>query len=136
MRGAARFISARDQSGFTLLEVMAALAITGLSILLVLQLFSGGLVSAKASKDYTDSAFHVREKISELLSDEDLDEGINSGATEDGFEWTTEVSRYKTKLDEENPDLKILKITVKIRNPEGRKEFSLETLKTVLKQES
>lgn len=125
----------RDDLGFTLIEVMAALAITGIGILVVLQLFSGGLASAKASGDYSIAVFHAREKLSEESLKEDLEPGVKSGDTVDGYRWTVEVAEYEDEYFKDSPDIGIYRIIVKVRNPEGKKEFKLETLKTLQKKE-
>lgn len=126
----------RNDHGFTLLEVMAALAITGIGVLVVLQLFSGGLASAKASEDYSVAVLHAREKLSEVSLKDELVPGVKSGDTVDGYRWTVEVAEYESEYFKDSPDIGIYKIIVKVRNPEGKKEFKLETLKTLQKKEA
>lgn len=123
------------QSGFTLLEVMAALAIAGFGILLALQLFSGGLTSAKAARDYTTAVLRAEEKMNEalLLFDGAPEEGVRSGVAPDGYEWTVAVDRYDREAAYDRGII-VYKVAVKVRNPEGRKEYSLETLKVYRKE--
>lgn len=125
----------RHDLGFTLIEIMAALAITGIGILVVLQLFSGSLASAKASGDYSTAVFHAREKLSAESLKEDLEPGMRSGDTADGYRWTVEVAEYESEYFKDSPDIGIYRIIVKVKNPEGKKEFTIETLKTVQKKE-
>lgn len=134
-RPGARFMG-EAQSGFTLLEVMAALAIAGLGILMALQLFSGGLTSAKAARDYTTAVLHAEDKMNEtfLLSDGAPEEGVRSGVAPDGYEWTVAVEKYDAEAAAYDRDIIVYKVAVKVRNPEGRKEYSLETLKVYRKE--
>lgn len=132
-----KYVSAKENDrGFTLLEVMAALAITGIGVLVVLQLFSGGLVSAKVSGDYSMAVFHAREKLSEESLKDDLQPGMQSGETPDGYKWAVEVTEYENEFIKDSPEIGIYRIIVKITNPEGKKEFTLETLKTLRKKKT
>ena len=56
-----------SQKGFTLIETLVAVMILAISLVVVMQLFSGGLKSNKVSNDYLYGIFHAREKMEELL---------------------------------------------------------------------
>ncbi len=60
--------------GFTLLEVMVALAIMAIALVTVMQLFSGALRSAKVSYDYSLAIKGAKEKMVEALAVETLEE--------------------------------------------------------------
>jgi general secretion pathway protein I len=53
----------RGQGGFTLVEVVVAMAILGISLVVVIELFSGGLRLGRASEEYTVAAQLARQKI-------------------------------------------------------------------------
>ena len=55
------------QRGFTLLEIMVALAIMAVALVTVMQLFSGALRSAKTSYDYTLAVVGAKEKMDEAI---------------------------------------------------------------------
>jgi len=101
--------------GFTLIEVIVAMAILGISLALIMQLFSAGLKSAKASCDYTIAIVHAKDKMEELSATLDND----SGTFEDGFKWETEVQDYKQGDESE---YKLKKLVVKILWPEALKQ--------------
>ncbi|HBH61172.1 MAG TPA: hypothetical protein DDX85_05415 [Nitrospiraceae bacterium] len=101
--------------GFTLIEVVVAMAILGISLVLIMQLFSAGLKSAKASCDYTIAIVHAKDKMEELSVTVDND----SGTFEDGFKWETEVEDYK-QIDESGYMLK--KLIVRILWPDALKQ--------------
>jgi len=104
----------RDK-GFTLIEVIVSMAILGISLVLIMQLFSAGLKSAKASCDYTIAIVHAKDKMEELSATLDND----SGTFEDGFKWETDVQDYKQADDSE---YKLQKLVVKILWPEVLKQ--------------
>ena len=54
------------QSGFTLLEVLLAVMILGLSITAILFQFQVALRAGSSSKDNTQAVVHAREKLEEL----------------------------------------------------------------------
>lgn len=61
--------------------------ILSISLVVVMQLFSGGLKSNKISNDYSYGIFHAREKMEELLLTEELLPGSFSGDFDDGYQW-------------------------------------------------
>lgn len=119
------------EKGFTLLEVMAAVAILGIGIVMVIQLFSGGLGLAKSSDDYTRRVLLAKEKMNETLSSSKLAEGATSGVTEDGLAWYVKVSPYEMKNAGET-EAKVYKVIVSAEGQGTRKKtYTLTTLKTV-----
>ena len=105
----------RKGEGFTLIEVIVAMAILGISLVLIMQLFSAGLKSAKASCDYTIAIVHAKDKMEELSQTLAND----SGTFEDGFKWETEIQDYKAIDDSA---YKLNKLTVKILWPDALKQ--------------
>jgi general secretion pathway protein I len=101
----------KSQHGFTLIEVIVAMAILGITLVLVMQLFSGGLRASRASCDYTRAVVHAKDKMEEMM----LNPVQGSGEFEDGFMWETEVQEYKdTNVNYEENDYKLLLLKVKI----------------------
>jgi general secretion pathway protein I len=101
----------RRLSGFTLIEVMIAITILGISLVLVMQLFAGGLRAARTSCDYSRAVLHAKDKIEDLTSNPVQD----SGVFDDGFKWETEVEPYKEVKDD---PVKLLKIKVRVMWPD------------------
>ncbi len=115
-------------SGFTLLEVIIAIAIMGISIVLIMQLFSGGLRSGKTAADYTTAVIHAREKMEETL----INPSTSTGDFGDGYSWQAEAAPYSHG---EKEDSKLLKITVKVSWSEKNRAVELVTLKAASKEE-
>lgn len=106
---------------------MAAIAILGIGIVMVIQLFSGGLALVKSSGDYTRKVLVAREKMTETLLSGKLKEGRTTGMTEDGFGWAVEVSQHGKE-----PSATVFKVVVIAEETGARKKsLTLTTLKTV-----
>jgi general secretion pathway protein I len=84
-------VGIRGHKGFTLLETLVAISILAISLVVILQLFSGGLKSSKLSDEYTRGIFHAREKMDEILLAGALTEGVIGGEFDDGFRWKAEA---------------------------------------------
>jgi general secretion pathway protein I len=83
--------------GFTLIETLVAISILAISLVVLLQLFSGGLKSSKLSDDYTRGIFHAREKMDEILLAGELTAGVIDGQFDDGFRWRAEALQLDIK---------------------------------------
>lgn len=127
-----RFLPADTRSGFTLLEVMVALAILGMGIVMVIQLFSGGLGLVKTSDDYTRKVLLAREKMADTLLMEKLKEGLTMGVTDDGFSWAVEISPYDLEKNDGWANARVFRVVVRAEGPgAAKKSFTVTTLKSV-----
>ena len=89
-----------NRRGFTLIEVLVAFMILAISLVVVMQLFSGSLKAGALSADYFYGIFHARAKMEEILAQDKLIAGTRSGAFEDGYEWTAEVSHVPLETED------------------------------------
>lgn len=123
-------------AGFTLFEVLIAVAILGIAITMVLQLFSANLRSISASEDYVSAAATAEAKMREVLDDDQLSERSSSSeTTSSGYRTTVSVS--KTLEDRtENLPVVLLNITVTVYWTKGlgEKSLTLNTMKMVARQ--
>lgn len=124
-----------DSNGFTLLEVLVALAILGIAITVVLQLFSANLRSIAASEDYISAVTTAEARLRDILDDEELSEKSWSETTSDGYRMDVTVSDALTERTD-NLQVKALSIDLTIRWVKGVKENSinLKTMKLVEKK--
>jgi general secretion pathway protein I len=120
--------------GFTLIETLVAISILAISLVVILQLFSGGLKSSKLSDEYTRGIFHAREKMDEILLAGELTEGVISGEFDDGFKWRAEALHLDIKeaMDVKLP-FRAFNIKVDIIWDAGghEKHFAISALKLV-----
>ena len=115
--------------GFTLLEVLVAIALLGIAITVVLQLFSANLRAIAASEDYVSAIIKAEAKMRDVLDDQDISEKSWSETTDDGYR--IDVSIYDTVKDRtENLQVRLLEINLIIRWIKDTKERSL-TLKSM-----
>jgi general secretion pathway protein I len=132
-----------QNSGFTLLEVLIAVAILGTAIVVLLLQFSVALRAGSITQNVTVAVLHAREKIEELKMERELSESANSGTFADGYEWETQVIPYRHETIPEDEqlyeNLKVetyqLSSVVKWKDGERTKQVLLTTLKTVRKKE-
>ena len=124
----------KRSAGFTLLEVIVAIAILGIAIAVVLQLFSANLRAISVSGDYVAAATRAEVKMREILSDDKLSEKSFSEATQEGYRIDvsiTDVIKERT----EKLQVKLLEVDLTIHWIQGTKQksMSLRTLKVVEK---
>lgn len=109
---------------------MVALAIMGIGLLLVMELFGGALRSGRLSQDYTRALIYAKGQMEEVLLNPE--EGSDSGEFEDGYRWESEIKRLKT--DQTWETFKI-KVRVLFSGLSGEKRVELVTIKTIPSKE-
>ncbi|GAC1347963.1 MAG: hypothetical protein NVSMB18_34650 [Acetobacteraceae bacterium] len=75
----------RDEQGFTLLEIVIALAIASLALAALTQAVSGGLRATRVGADYQEALSRARSHLEQLGTD--LLAGERSGDDGGGFQW-------------------------------------------------
>ena len=126
-----------SNNGFTLIEILVAISILSISLVVIFQLFSGGLKSSRLSDEYTRGIFHAREKMGEILLSQDLSEGETGGEFSDSFRWKSLVERIESgEEDEEKLPFNMFNIKVDIIWDVGDREkhFQVSTMKMVEKK--
>lgn len=124
----------KRSAGFTLLEVIVAIAILGIAISVVLQLFSANLRAISVSGDYVAAATRAEVKMREILSDDKLSEKSFSEATQEGYRIDVSIIDV-LKERTENLRVKLLEVDLTIHWIQGTKQksMSLRTFKVVEK---
>ena len=79
--------------GFTLIEVVVAMAILSIGLVIIIELFGGGLRLGRVSEEYTKAAGYARIKIEEISLDKSLAEGVYQGEFDSNYRWQVEVKR-------------------------------------------
>ncbi len=130
-----RFLILNSRRGFTLLEVLVALAVLGIAITVVLQLFSADMRAISASQDYFSAATRAEVKMRDVLNEDKLTEKSFSETSADGYRTDVSVTQTLTKRTE-NLQLVLMNISVTVYWTKGLKEKSLtlNTMKTIQKE--
>jgi general secretion pathway protein I len=81
-------------TGFTLLEVLVALAILGVALGALMQAFAGNLRRLSISEDYAVAVMQARSELDRLGAQLPLAEGRYAGRFADGMLWTAQRRRY------------------------------------------
>ena len=130
-------ITSNGEGGFALIEILVAVSVLAISLVVIFQLFSGGLKSRQLSEQYARGVFHAREKMAEMLLTPDLSEGEIQGEFEDAYEWQAVITRVVSEEGEaKNLPVNLLNIRMRInwREGEKKKSFVIDTLKAVEKE--
>jgi general secretion pathway protein I len=125
------------------MEVLTAMMILAISMVTILQLFSGGLRSAAVSGGYTRAIFHAREKMNSLLLFDAMRDMALEGEFGDGYAWRATIRHLNPDAEAEFPGngvtrratstpwpLDLFDITVEVRWVDGLKErsYSIQTV--------
>jgi len=111
-------------NGFTLLEVLVALAIMAIAVTMVIQLFSSNLRTLATTKDITRAATLADGRMRDILSGESFTERNWTENTEDGYHFDVSVSEI-SKDRTDNLPVKLMEVIVTARWVTGRKEKSI-----------
>ena len=134
----------RSQAGFTLLEVLLAVVIMGVSLTTILLQFQTALHAGSISQERTNAVIYAKEKLESLKIEDELSESSQSGTFENGYEWETEVSLYEYEEEDQEEDISYedlrhetykLRAAVKWNSGINKRQVELITLKTVTKNE-
>jgi general secretion pathway protein I len=127
----------RLDNGFTLLEVVVALAILGIGLTVIIELFSGGLRLARTSEEYTKAMNYGSTKMEEIMTQQNMEEGTEEGEFDDTFRWQVGVTKLDVLPGEKSTDFKppveLYQVKVDVLWKSGSKERSarLESYRTI-----
>jgi prepilin-type N-terminal cleavage/methylation domain-containing protein len=121
--------------GLSLLEVVVALAILGLGILALIQLYSASLKSTQKAGDVSRQVIQARSALEECLMKPGVPEGtrteLEDGSIVEIIVQKEELSSMSQGLDENA----VYNISVRVSGP-GKKGFELKGKKVVYEDES
>jgi type II secretion system protein I len=116
--------------GFTLIEVMVALAIMSIAIVTIIQLFAQGLRLLKSGGDHQRAVIIADQKLRELVS---FTEGVEEGE-EEPFRWERHVTLEPEPEGPPEPTagkpLRTYRVSVRVRW-EKEKSVEVASLRTI-----
>ncbi len=132
-------------AGFTLLEVMVALAVLAVGIAAVLELFGGGLRLMTKSSRRTQAVVYAQNVMDRLLAQSTLDDGDDGGRFPGGFSWRARVneirpdddaSALQQKSQNQTEFFRLKQINVEVYWSEGvgEQSYALRSLRTITDQ--
>lgn len=81
--------------GFTLIEILVALIILGLSLGVIMQIFSAGLDRARKTEARAVAVQLAESKLAAIGIEEPLTEGVTDGQFDERFRWRVLVQPYR-----------------------------------------
>jgi len=121
--------------GFTLLEVLVAMALLSISLAAIFELFSADLRGIAKSDDYSHAVIMAESKMRKILDDDTLGERSWTEATDDRYRIDAVVSSTASDRTE-NLQVKLLEINLTVSWIKDSKDrtLNLKTVKMVKKQ--
>jgi len=136
-------LNTRVDRGFTLIEVVVALAILGVGLTVIIELFSGGLRLARASMEYTKAVNYARMKMEEMTVKPAVQEGTEEGESDDkAFRWQVGVKKVDLlsidKSMDYQPPIELFQVKIDVFWKSGSKErsASIESFRAIKPDES
>jgi general secretion pathway protein I len=123
-------------AGFTLLEILVSFAIIGITLTLVMQLFSGSLRSGAISRGYGQAVLLADRKMNEILEESETpdEKGFSeSGDFNDGYSWEVAVTPYEEFIPEEDSfplQLYRIEVTVYWGLGDSKRHITLSAIKS------
>jgi prepilin-type N-terminal cleavage/methylation domain-containing protein len=138
MREDSRKVNRR--AGFTLLEVVVAMAIVGLGVVTLLEIFSLGLRLGARSSVETESMAYGRLIMDEILARRNIDEGATQGNLQDRGRWQLRIEKVnepgRTLALGAAWELKLVSVAMRLTDAGREREVELKTFRLVPKSDS
>jgi prepilin-type N-terminal cleavage/methylation domain-containing protein len=130
----------KRHTGFTLLEIMVAMAIVGLGVVTLLEIFSLGLkLGAKSTAD-TESMAYGRLVMDEVLARRDIDAGPTQGNIQELGRWqlrTQKIDEPQRTLALDTPwELREVSVAMRVADGIRERQVEIKTLRLVRKPDS
>lgn len=87
------------EQGFSLIEVLLSLTIVGISLIVLLQIFSGGLRRIDVSEETYKASLFARSLEARIGRDLPLQTGLQRGESEQGFAWVIDIIYFAETND-------------------------------------
>jgi prepilin-type N-terminal cleavage/methylation domain-containing protein len=125
----------KSQTGFTLLEVVVSLAIVGLGVVTLFEVFSLGLLLVTRSAERSEAITYGRQAMDGVLIRWGVKDGEEEGTFGQRHRWRLQVKPFQdeTQLSTPGWELKEMALEVWYQEVERRKKVEMKTLRLVKK---
>jgi general secretion pathway protein I len=124
-------------AGFTLLEVVVAMAIVGIGVVTLLELFSVGLRLGARSSVQTEALAYGRQIMDEILARPKLEDGAEKGTYQERARWALQVQTVRDSSTAltlgANLELKEVALDVTVDDGARQRRVELKTLRITRK---
>jgi general secretion pathway protein I len=116
-----------DNNGFSLLEVIVALAIMAIGYMTVFNLFSVSIKSLGMSDQYQRAVNLANSKLSEIeMLNYEVENTSGTFKDEENFEWSLNIEPYESSLNDPDENINLSKITLKVLWQDNQKTRNVE----------
>ena len=123
------------QAGFTLLEVLVALAILAISLGVLVPVFSDTLDRQLAMADQKTASALARSKLATVGSEVPLIDGTSDGRFDNGFKWHVEIAPYPFQYASPLVVPKLVSLTVQWPSKHGVRALTVKTIRLLGRNE-
>ena len=115
-------MSYKNESGFTLMEILVALTLMGITLTAFVQLFSGSLRTVSKSQDYVYASIRADTAMREVMERSDLDVDSWTETDEEGYIIDVTITEVDEERFEELDEYKLLQIDLALKWMKGESE--------------
>lgn len=119
------------EAGFSLIEVLVSLAVTGIALGAAFFLFGSALRGSLHAERTTMATLVAESKLAEAGIAAPLQPGRTAGRTGDGYAWVTEVRPYRVLRDDGTASLPVNAFEVVVTVAWGDDDHSAVSLRTL-----
>ena len=124
-----RLPRAGREKGFTLLEVLVALAILGIVLGALLPVFTGAIGRQKSLAEMRSAIALAESGLASVGTELPLNDGVTEGAFSNGFGWRLEIAPFSTNAPDTQLSMKLATLTVSWPKPNGEHSLTLKALR-------
>ena len=124
------------ENGFTLLEVVVAMAIVGLGVVTVLEVFSLGLRLSARSYGQSEAMTYGLRVLDESLARREVQDGSEEGSFGERYRWRMQVETWRDEAQLSSLGWELKEVTLQMERRDGGvgKRIEMKTLRLVRKK--
>jgi general secretion pathway protein I len=129
--------TSRAAAGFTLLEVAIALAIVGVGVVTILEIFSAALKMEVGAGTRARAVVYARSVLDKALTAPELQPGTENGGWEDGYRWEARVREAPEAIGRDDrefdleTELTMYEIEISVLWPQSADRDGVYTIRTL-----